>query len=117
MALNFSVQATAVASSGIEQLQDKLLGLPLKGTRVGGGIHVPMPDSWNGSGAVPPGWTSYLGSTRKHPTNSQWATPIDPAAAAALSDARASRLTAGERTTLQSAVTGATALSVDWGVQ
>jgi hypothetical protein len=37
---------------------DKALGYPRKGLRVGGGRHVPMPETWDGTGECPPGWTA-----------------------------------------------------------
>ena len=40
-------------------LENKTLGYPLVGQHVGGGIHVPMPPTWDGIGVVPPGWTAY----------------------------------------------------------
>lgn len=40
-------------------LENKVLGFPLVGVHVGGGIHVDMPATWDGNGLVPPGWTAY----------------------------------------------------------
>jgi hypothetical protein len=37
---------------------DKALGFPRPGVHVGGGRHVPMPTTWDGQGACPPGWTA-----------------------------------------------------------
>lgn len=36
---------------------DKALGYPRRGRHVGGGRHVGMPDTWDGQGPCPPGWT------------------------------------------------------------
>lgn len=111
----FKVSTTQAAAQTVEQLQDKLLGFPAKGTHIGGGVHVPMPDAWDTVGAVPPGWTSYRGGSRKHPTLSQWATILDPQLSAALADARASRLSGAEQTSLSSAISTAVAsLTQDW---
>lgn len=43
----------------LNAVQNKLQGLPLKGVHFGGGVHVAMPDTWDGTGAIPPGWTAY----------------------------------------------------------
>lgn len=42
-------------------LLDKAYGYPLRGTHIGTGKHVGMPDTWDGLGRVPPGWTSHQG--------------------------------------------------------
>lgn len=40
-------------------LLDKANALPSRGAHIGGGRHVIMPETWDGVGKVPPGWTSY----------------------------------------------------------
>lgn len=114
--MGFKVSTSQANAQALEQQLDKLLGLPLKGTHVGGGLHVDMPDTWNGSGKVPPGWSSYLGSSFKHPTLSQWATLLDPNLAAALLDSgKTSKLSGAELAALQAAASSATAtLTSDW---
>lgn len=37
--------------------KDQELGLPKRGVRVGGGIHVEVPLVWDGKGQCPVGWT------------------------------------------------------------
>lgn len=34
---------------------------PVIGVHIGGGVHVPMPDSWDGVGPVPVGWSGVHG--------------------------------------------------------
>jgi hypothetical protein len=110
-----AISVTQPAAVELEQLEDKLLSYPAKGVHIGGGIHVPMPDAWDGTGKPPMGWTSYRTSSIKHPTLAQWATPLDSELVAALSNGRAARLTAAEKTKLQAAnATAVVALPVDW---
>ena len=110
MAYNIvTLQSDAVS---LEQLQDKLLGYPRRGTPIGPGIHVLVQQSWDGTGAVPLGWSSYKGSSIKHPTLSQWATPVDPGASAAL--ATDTKLSAPEKTTMSMAIATAVTLPADW---
>jgi hypothetical protein len=83
----------------------KLIGPPTKGVRVGGGIHVPMPATWDGAGDVAIGWTGYQGE--KLEAGSTWS--VDPGGNecdAALKTVDAdTKLTVQEKTLLQSAVT------------
>lgn len=41
----------------LQVLADLALDFPRKGMHIGGGAHAPMPDTWNGQGETPPGWT------------------------------------------------------------
>ena len=51
-----------VAASTLLSIRDKLgVDAPTKGVQVGGGIHVPMPDAWDGVGRVPLGYTGTAG--------------------------------------------------------
>jgi hypothetical protein len=110
-----AISTSQPAAVELEQLEDKLLSLPAKGVHVGRGIHVPMPASWDGNGKPPMGWTSYRTSTIKHPTLSQWATPMDAKVSTALVGPDASKLTAAEKTKLAAADAAAvTTLPVDW---
>lgn len=114
--MKYTVSTSLSAARELEQLQDTLFGYPSAGVHVGGGRHVPMPATWDGTGAVPPGWSSYLGATLKHPTLSQWATMLDDSIAAALADARGNRLTGPQKTTLAAANAAAVAtLPAGWG--
>jgi hypothetical protein len=98
-----AISLTEPAAVELEQLEDKLLSLPAKGVHIGGGIHVPMPDTWDGNGKPPMGWTSYRTSSIKHPTLAQWATPMDAKVSTALVGPDASKLTAAEKTKLAAA--------------
>lgn len=70
----------------VEKLQtemDKQLGYPKKGTNVGGGIHVQIPDT---PGV---GWTLTHAQPVEHPTNKgQWAIDTREIEAKKLSDAK-----------------------------
>lgn len=56
MKLERCITGTASEIAAAQAAADKLLGYPKKGTHIGGGIHVPMPDTWDGTGPTPPGW-------------------------------------------------------------
>lgn len=43
------------------EARDRIAPPPFAGTRVGGGIHVDQPESWDGAGDVPIGWTGLPG--------------------------------------------------------
>ncbi len=79
--------------------------MPLRGTRVGGGIHVPMPATWDGSGAVPLGWTVATDVIENPERDGRFAVDVEPA--------DESKLSAGDRTTIQAARTRATT-QLDW---
>lgn len=49
--------ATLAEALELLRIADKALALPAPGAHVGDGLHVPMPPTWDGSGATPPGWT------------------------------------------------------------
>jgi hypothetical protein len=110
-----AISLTEPAAAELEQLEDKLLSYPAKGVHIGGGIHVPMPDAWDGNGKPPAGWTSYRTSSLKHPTLAQWATPMDAKVSTALVGPDASKLTAAEKTKLAAADAAAVVkLPADW---
>jgi hypothetical protein len=111
----FRVVGTRLEAEAVETIEDKLLGYPLAGVHVGGGRHVAMPATWDGSGAVPIGWTSYKGSSRQHPTLAQFATPIDPECPAAMGNGRRARLNASEQAKMTADLAAAVAqLPGDW---
>jgi len=111
--VNHKITTDKNAALELEQLQDKLLGYPLKGTHVGKGPHVLMQESWTGVGSVPAGWSSYRNSSIEHPvTKGTWATPIDAKDSAAL--VVDTKLTTGEKATLSAAVATAAPLPSDW---
>jgi hypothetical protein len=82
-----SVVGTEAECDDIVALVDKALEYPKRGTHRGGGRHVSMPTSWNGSGATPPGWA------KRHVQN--WVTSASDAAVP-LSDADVALLNAPE---------------------
>jgi len=106
MATNVKCYAAAEAACDtVLAILDKALSLPAAGTHVGGGIHVNMPPTWDGTGATPPGWT-------KHATIEGVAAAIDavvqlPDSLATVAQLRAvqARLSAGEISTLSAAIT------------
>lgn len=106
MAKDKSATGTEAQMDALRATVDKALGFPRSGRHVGGGIHVPMPDTWDGQGPTPPGWT-------KNATAVWVASATD--AAVPLSDDMATelqkpesqaRLTAPERATVTAAIAG-----------
>jgi hypothetical protein len=92
---------------------DKALGFPRAGTPVGGGIHVPMPQTWDGQGATPLGWTKRATAVWVA-SASDAAVPLSDQMAAELQGATAqARLTAQERTTLAAAIAGRTQVELE----
>lgn len=83
---------------------DKALGFPRKGTHVGRGPHVAMPDTWDGTGPTPSGW----GKSASVPwvaSATDTVLPIPDDLAAELQSAPAqARLTAGERSAVSAAI-------------
>lgn len=113
--MSYRVTANETAAQLIETRQDKLHLYPSRGLQVGGGYHAPTLATWNGSGPVPHGWSSYRGSRQQHPSQNQWAVPIDPETSAALGNGRAARLTAQEQAELAADVAAAVeTLPSDW---
>jgi len=114
MATNVKCYAAAEAScDALLAILDKAQGLPVIGTHVGGGIHVNMPPTWDGTGATPPGWT-------KHATSEGVATALDAVvqvpdalATAAQLPAAQAKLSAGEITTLSAALAARTVKDCD----
>jgi len=51
---------SAAAARTLAQSLDKGRGLPARGVHVGLGPHCDMPETWDGEGAVPVGWTSHV---------------------------------------------------------
>jgi hypothetical protein len=56
MKLERCLSGTPAEMRAAQAAMDKALGYPRKGVQVGGGIHVPMPETWDGTGDCPPGW-------------------------------------------------------------
>ena len=89
------------------QLHDKMYNLPKIGTHYGSGRHVPMPETWQGATSSP-GWSSYQGSTRRHPTLTQFAIAI-------IADGDRGQLSAAELLRLDTRKAAAVAtLPADW---
>lgn len=93
---------------------DRLLGLPAAGIHIGGGRHVPMPASWDGSGLTPFGWTRNFARVRKHPVRQEWSVQVEQVIDDALNDGRAARLTPAERDALRNQYTAAQELDGSW---
>jgi len=60
--LSRTIATTAPNAARLGDLSDKLEGYPAQGVHFGVGVHVLMPGSWDGTGPVPPGWSSYRGA-------------------------------------------------------
>lgn len=108
--------------SGIESANDalgsiinKALGYPKIGTHVGGGVHVPMPLTWDGQGNCPPGWTkqrqaNWVASA----LDSQL--PVSDALSAELQlPSNQAKLSAGEIVTLSSALSARAIVDLEAG--
>lgn len=77
-------------------LANKTAGFPLRGHHIGPGPHVPMPDTWDGKGEVPPGWTAYSDQSIEVSADGKaFDIPIDPTL-----DATSDKLSIAEKTTL-----------------
>lgn len=110
MAHQITTEADARAT---QAAQDKLLGYPARGTHVGAGVHVPMPDTWDGTGDCPPGWTATHARVEKHPARDEWAVELHPDLPGEVTR-NGGRLTAGERGQLLAASMVARDLPADW---
>lgn len=91
-------------------LENKALGYPLKGVHVGGGIHVPMPEQWDGTGTAPPGWTVANQETDVAPDakTANWTVKLDDSF---MTDvvSTSTKLTTQEKTTAATLLSKATA--------
>ena len=106
---------TALAMSTLSGICDKDLGMPQVGTHIGGGIHCAMPQTWDGTGATPPGWTKKF-SPLWTQTALIAAVIISDADAAILQlPANLARLTAPEASTLNTAIAGRSLIDLDAG--
>jgi hypothetical protein len=90
----------------VKATRDKLLGPAVPGVRCGGGIHAPMPATWNGEGEVPAGWTGYAGPVEHPTTKGEWGVDTGGSEVTkALADpTTAAKLTLQEQTLLASKV-------------
>lgn len=94
----------------------KALAYPQIGTHVGGGIHVTMPPTWDGTGPCPPGWTKQPVAVWVQTVNAA-AVPVSDALAALLQGAPAqARLSGTEKTTLSAAIAARAIVDLEAGV-
>lgn len=113
--MSFAIQLTALLASGTEATQDRLLGYPKAGIPAGQPAIIQVTATWDGQGAPSPGWSTYKGSSRQHPTLTQFATPIDLDASAAMGNGRRARLSALEQTKMAADLASAVvSLPGDW---
>ena len=97
------VLATEASNDSLKAIVDKALGYPRKGTHVGN-VRVAMPDTWDGNGPCPPGWTKQATANYVN-TALDAALPIDDALATELQKPGAlALLSAAEQTTLSVAL-------------
>lgn len=88
----------------LQAIVNKALGYPKIGVHVGGGLHVVMPPTWDGQGAVPAGWTKSAVPVWMKDALTSWV-PIPDTQATVLQGAPAQALlSAGEQTTLAAAI-------------
>lgn len=83
------------ARNAIAALLDRAWLQPSRGMHTGGGIHVPMPATWDGNGLVPPGWTSHQ-AHRTDPNETVWLPEPE-------TQTKLGRLTPGEQAQLAAA--------------
>lgn len=98
------VAGTAASNDALLVVVNKALACPFVGTHVGGGRHVSMPATWDKYGDTPPGWTkqrvaNYVlnSSTSQLPISDALVTEL-------LLPASQARLSAGEISTLNTAI-------------
>lgn len=113
MAKDKSATGTEAEMDSVLVIIDKALGFPKPGQHVGGGIHVPMPQTWDGQGATPPGWTKSVSAVWVASATDA-AIPLSDTLAADLQGAPAqARLTGQERATLATAIAGRSQVELD----
>lgn len=95
---------TEAASDALVAIIDKALAYPKKGTRVGGGRHAAMPETWDGQGRTPPGWTKHAVANWVASAASAVVPITDDMATLLQRPAALARLNAGEQTVLLTAI-------------
>lgn len=106
---------TEASNDSLNLIVSKAMGHPKVGTHVGGGVHVNMPATWNGSGPTPPGWTKqvvavYVASA------SDTVLPLPDTLVSILQGGPAqSLLTGPEIATLAAAISGRVTVDLDAG--
>jgi hypothetical protein len=88
---------TLAAAIRMSNQADRLLGYPRRGTPIRPGPRSVVPETWDGTGTRPVGWTANACSYQRHPARTEWAVKSPDELDAALVDVRASRLTQVER--------------------
>jgi len=92
---------------------NKLDGYPAPGVHVGGGHHVPQPSTWDGTGAVPPGWSAHAAKPKPR-TPGQYRVSVPQETLDRRAEpGRRGRLSARERS-LVDALAPIDALPADW---
>lgn len=111
-AVFFTVRAEA---RQLKRRIDRLLQYPRRGQRARAGVlDSRIPDTWDGTGPTPYGWTRSHTRIRKHPNRDEWAVRITQEVIDALSDARASRLAPAERSQMQAQLAASAEPDVTW---
>lgn len=87
----------------LQAIINKALNCPRIGAHVGGGLHVLMPDTWDGVGACPLGWTKDAVLVLNGSTDSLVVLP-DNAVADLAKPAAQAKLTPVEKTAVTNAV-------------
>lgn len=101
-----TASGTEAQMDALRVLVDKALAYPRKGTHVGRGPHVAMPDTWDGTGPTPLGWAKSA-TVPWVASASDAVLPIPDDLAAELQGAPAqARLTGPERASVASAIAG-----------
>jgi hypothetical protein len=104
---------TEAQMDALSAVVDKALGFPMRGTNVGGGQHVVSPETWDGTGETPLGWTkSATAPWTASATDAVLPIPDDLVTELQRPAAQV-RLTGGERATLATAIAARTAVVLD----
>lgn len=106
---------TEAANDALNAIVNKALGYPKRGTPVGGGIFPVIPETWDGQGPVPFGWTKqavavYVASA----TDSALPMPDDVVAQLQAGPAQA-RLSGAEKGLLTTAIAGRAVKDLETG--
>jgi hypothetical protein len=106
---------TEAANDALNDVVSKAMALPAAGTHIGGGRHVDMPQTWDGQGTPPPGWTKR--ATANYVINASTAAlPLEDSLVTLLQGGQAqSRLTGPEIATLAQAIGGRVVVDLDAG--
>ncbi len=106
---------TEAANDALNDVVSKAMALPAAGAHIGGGRHVDMPQTWDGQGATPPGWTKR--ATANYVINASTAAlPLEDSLVTILQGGQAqARLTGPEIATLAQAIAGRVTVDLDAG--